>query len=212
MIKDNTPDLEQFKKILDGGDFDYNLPSGHHRLDNNRRLNGREEENNHGGANGKKTTLSSEEANLAGLIRAKQQQLKAAIAGDPSLAEHVDPSLLIADPTSMKGESLKALLVLVSSAHKEVKVEEGDDESFIKNLLNRCKNLLFGKKHCHDNKSVVASPISSAINKDMVNVAMQELGGLTTPLMLRNVGNIDPGFVVDPDNTRRRKQQQSVMV
>lgn len=210
MTKDNTPDLEQFKKILDGGDFDYNLPHGHHRCDNNRRMNGREEENHHGTSHGENVTLTNEELQMAGMIIAKQIEMCNAKTKDSSIV--VDACLMNANPMSMKGEALKGLFNSVFAAHKEVKGEEGDDQNLMDKVIKGCKNLLFGKKHCHDNKSVVASPISPAINKDMVNVAMQELGGLTTPLMLRGIEKIDPGFVVDPDNTRRRKQQQSVMV
>ncbi|MEK6746616.1 MAG: hypothetical protein AABY33_06265 [Pseudomonadota bacterium] len=211
MIKDNTPDLKRFNEIMNRENFDHNLPHGHHRCDNNRRMNGRED-NHHGSSHGEKVTLTNEELQMAGMILAKQIEMCNAKTNDSSIV--VDACLMNANPMSMKGEALKSLFNSVFAAHKAVKSEEGDDESLMAKVISGCKNLLFGRKHCHDKSSALANQISPAINKDMVgvmNVTLQELGELKTPLMLRGIG-IDPGFVVDPDNTKRKKQQQSVMV
>lgn len=209
-MKYNTPDLEKLQKTLDGS-FDGNFSTGHNKLNNSRRGSARED-GTYGNPNiGTKTKLSVVDLNKATTAKAKQQALAAAISNTKA-SEPVNCSLLNTDPCTLSPEALNDFIIQVSDEARKVKVEEEQEnnEGFLKtvlNALNKCKNF-FLKKHCHENNAV--SPVSSAIGKAITNAATQQLGQLT-PLMLRNV-NIDPKFVVDPDNPNRRKREESVMI
>lgn len=205
MINTPVPDLEEkFKKLLGGEKFDHNLPKGSYNTDNTRRKSGRED----GEADTAKPVI--DRSIKIGIIRAKQSDI-AKRAGQTKNSEHIDQAVF-RNPDGLGNEDLNGLIELVSCEQQKVTTEEVEESNSLlktlKNLYEKCASWLGKKKHCHENNAV--SPVSSAIGKAITNAATQQLGQLT-PLMLRNV-NIDPKFVVDPDNTNRRKREESVMI
>lgn len=221
MIKNFPPSSEQIKELIGDKKFDYFFPDSPNKGYNNRRDSGREGEDYYVPANKKSNVkLTAEDANIAALVMAMQQQMRVAISKNPALAEHVDTGILNIDPSSLKGQSLKSLLTAVCAMQSEVKseaAEENGEKSLLASFVDKCKTMLFGKKCCHEaNKAVLAAPVNPEVGKIMANVASnmasavaeQELGKLTP--LLKNIANIDPGFVVNLNNPR--KQPQTVVV
>jgi hypothetical protein len=207
MINTPVPGLEEkLKRALDGVKLDHNLPKGSYNTDNTRRKYGREDGEE---ANNIKTSVNR--AIKIGIIRAKQQQI-ARVSRETKNSEHIDPAVF-ANPDHKGDEDLNGLIDLVNCEQQKVTAEEVEESNSLlntlKNLYDKCTSWLGRKKCCHEN-AAVPSPVNSAIGKAITTAATQQLGQLT-PLMLRNV-NIDPKFVVDPNNPNRRKREESVMI
>jgi hypothetical protein len=132
----------------------------------------------------------ADNAQVVGLVRAIQADIRQKIAKHPILKEHFDQGLLNSDPASMDATSLQALLTNLIKADVEVKEAAGEQggglmDSFIK----ACKSYLSGKKDCH--------------NHDNTKAAGQILKPLFT-------GVVPPGFVITPNT--KKKLEKSVEI
>ena len=176
MIK--TPDLN-FKQILLKENFDPYFSNNKPAKD------GREGEKDKNNEPAEKTHL------LANYHAIKARILKE-VSDNPHIKSEIDMSILNIDPYSMKLEELNGLIKDMSSIVNVVVVPSETDEepSLAQSFINKCKSLLLGKNHCHDDKAV--------------NVAVQGLGSFK-PLP----GEIVPaGFVTGPSKVKIPKAVQ----
>lgn len=213
MIKYNPPPAEQNKELIGGKKFDHFFPDGLRDGYNNRRDYSRGEEDCCVTTNNKKSSvkLSTEDSNIATLVRNMQRQMAAAISKNPALAEHVDISLLNVDPANYKGDALTGLLKTVCAMQNEVKSEaseENGEKSSMAAFVDKCKSYIFGRKCCHHDKPAVAVPVDPAVGKIMVAVAEKELGALT-PLLINNMANIDTRFLDSGNSTPGKPLRQA---
>jgi len=134
---------------------------------------------------------NADNAQLIGIAKALRSDIKNRLTKNPSLQVNFDPNILNGDLSSMSAEALQSMCTMLAATDCAVQEAEAGHSSTVGDFLDKCKDILFGKKCCHKEDANIVKPIKVVLNAS-----------------LAPVGN----FVIAPNLPIRKKPERSVEI
>jgi hypothetical protein len=128
----------------------------------------------------------ADNAQLIGIAKALRSDIKNRLTKNPGLQVNFDPTILNGDLSTMSAEALQSMCTMLAATDCAVQEAEAGHSSTVSDFLDKCKDILFGKKCCHKENANIVKPLKVMFDPP------------------------PPGFVITPNV--KKKLQPSVQV